>query len=76
MFILKKKSKGKFLLFSKYDGTFQNVKRLNDEAFTNNRVVGSSAVFHNVIRQKREQQVIEPLPTFKKLFRSCPAPNE
>ena len=50
--IIKKNPKGKFLLFSNYDGTFENVnKRLNDEGITNNKLVGSSAVINSVIKR-------------------------
>ena len=50
--IIKKNPKGKFLLFSNYDGTFENVnKRLNDEGITNNRLVGSSVVINSVIKR-------------------------
>lgn len=50
--IIKKNPKGKFLLFSNYDGTFDNVhKRLNDEGITNNKLVGSSAVINSVIKR-------------------------
>jgi hypothetical protein len=50
--IINKNPKGKFLLFSNYDGTFENVnKRLNDEGITNNKLVGSSAVINSVIKR-------------------------
>ena len=50
--IIKKNPKGKFLLFSNYDGTFDNVnKRLNEEGIANNRLVGSSVVINSVIKR-------------------------
>jgi ERCC4-related helicase len=49
---LKKKPKGKFLLFSNYDRTFDNInQKLIDNNIIFNRLIGSSSVINNTIRK-------------------------
>jgi len=50
--LLKKKPKGKFLLFSNYDRTFDNInQKLIDNNIIFNRLIGSSSVINNTIRK-------------------------
>lgn len=50
--LLKEKSNGKFLLFSNYDQTFENLnKKLTDEKITFSKVMGSGAVVNKTIER-------------------------
>ena len=50
--LLKKKPKGKFLVFSNYDRTFENIyQKLNDNNIKHNRLIGSNVVINSIIRR-------------------------
>jgi len=50
--IFKKKPNGKFLLFSNYDRTFDNLnQKLNDNCITYNKLVGSNIVINSIIKR-------------------------
>jgi hypothetical protein len=50
--LLKKKPKGKFLLFSNYDRTFDNInQKLIDNNIIFSRLIGTSAAINNTIRK-------------------------
>jgi len=50
--IFKKKPNGKFLLFSNYDRTFDNLnQKLNDNGITYNKLVGSNIVINSIIKK-------------------------
>lgn len=50
--IIKKKPNGKFLVFSSYENTNDNIaKILNDEGITFSKIAGSAAVINNIINK-------------------------
>jgi len=50
--ILKKNPNGKFLLFSNYDRTFDNLnKKLDDNHITYNKLIGSNIVINSIIKR-------------------------
>ena len=50
--LLKKKPNGKFLVFSNYDRTFENInQKLNDSDIKHNRLIGSNVVINSIIRR-------------------------
>ena len=56
--LLKAKPKGKFLLFSNYDQTFENLKKkLSDENIAYNKLIGSNVVINSIIRKFESNEI-------------------
>ena len=56
--IIKSNQNGKFIIFSNYDKTFDNIyKKLNENNISNNRLIGSNSVINNIIKRFDEGEI-------------------